>query len=204
LSAGTRVTVAAMMGLVTMCLVILFGHARLAALAGWDATAAVYVAWVGLSIFHMDAAATKQHAVSENPGRAIADVLLLGASIASLGAVGILLLHTGDAGGIAKAVGIGLSLLASWAVVHTSFALRYAREYYGDPEGGIAFNQHAAPRYLDFAYLAFTIGMTFQVSDTALQSSKFRALALKHALLSYVFGTVIIAATINVLASLSR
>jgi len=96
-----------------------------------------------------------------------------------------------------------VSVVVSWAVVHTLFLLKYARLYYGTPEGGVDFTGHGRPQYSDFAYLAFTIGMTFQVSDTSLQTKELRATVLKQALLSYVFGTVIIATTINTVVSLS-
>jgi uncharacterized membrane protein len=69
---------------------------------------------------------------------------------------------------------------------------------------GIDFNQHDDPDYHDFAYLAFTIGMTYQVSDTDLTTRAVRRTALRHALLSYVFGTAIIAVTINVVAGLAH
>jgi uncharacterized membrane protein len=69
--------------------------------------------------------------------------------------------------------------------------------------GGVSFNQHDPPGYLDFAYLAFTIGMTFQVSDTDIRSSAIRATALRHALLSYLFGAVILATSVNFVVSLS-
>ena len=81
---------------------------------------------------------------------------------------------------------------------------RYARLYHLGPNGGIDFNQHAPPRYSDFAYLAFTIGMTFQVSDTNLQTAEIRATALRHALLSYLLGAVILATTINLVSGLLR
>jgi uncharacterized membrane protein len=68
----------------------------------------------------------------------------------------------------------------------------------------VDFNQEDPPRYTDFAYMAFTIGMTFQVSDTQLTTAEVRATALRHALLSYLFGSVILAATINLLAGLAR
>ena len=74
--------------------------------------------------------------------------------------------------------------------------------YYTGPVGGVSFNQSAPPGYVDFAYLAFTLGMTFQVSDTDLQTPAIRATALRHALLSYVFGVVIVAATINLVVAL--
>jgi uncharacterized membrane protein len=87
--------------------------------------------------------------------------------------------------------------------VHTVFTLRYANLYYSGKAGGIDFNQPDLPTYTDFAYLAFTIGMTFQVSDTSLRSGIIRRTALRHALLSYLFGTGILATTINLVASLS-
>jgi uncharacterized membrane protein len=95
-----------------------------------------------------------------------------------------------------------LSVALSWAAVHTVFALRYAHLFYGH-SGGIDFGSDA-PDYRDFAYLAFTIGMTFQVSDTAIGSQEIRRTVLRHALLSYVFSVVIVATTINVIVGLFR
>jgi uncharacterized membrane protein len=93
----------------------------------------------------------------------------------------------------------------SWGCVHTVFTLRYARAYYrADASGGINFNEDEPPAYFDFAYVAFTIGLTFQVSDTNLTSKAMRRLALEHALLSFLFGAVMIGLTINVLASLLK
>jgi len=76
--------------------------------------------------------------------------------------------------------------------------------YYIDEDGGIDFNEPDPPTYLDFAYLAFTIGMTFQVSDTDLTHKVIRATALRHALLSYLFGAIIVATTINLVAGLTK
>jgi len=71
------------------------------------------------------------------------------------------------------------------------------------PLGGIDFkNDGDPPDYQDFAYVAFTVGMTFQVSDTDVQARTIRRTVLRHALLSYLFGAVILAVTINVIASL--
>jgi uncharacterized membrane protein len=86
--------------------------------------------------------------------------------------------------------------------IHTVFMLRYARTHYQSPHGAVDFNEEEPPRYLDFAYLAFTIGMTFQVSDTNLTTKPIRRIALSQALLSYLFGAVIVAIAINIVASL--
>jgi hypothetical protein len=102
--------------------------------------------------------------------------------------------------GLLTALAVG-SVALAWSAVHTVYALRYARLYYTPPDGGIDFKGEA-PDYLDFAYLALTIGMTFQVSDTYLVGSRVRRQALRHALTSYLFGTVIVAIAVSSIASL--
>jgi uncharacterized membrane protein len=96
------------------------------------------------------------------------------------------------------------SVAASWALVHTLYMLRYAVLYYSETVGGINFNQSRRPTFADFAYLAFTIGMTYQVSDTNLTTKAVRRTATRHALLAFLFGSVIVALLINTVASLLR
>lgn len=206
-SARKHLVVSILVGLLAAVAVGTWSSWKLAPLVGWDAAIVTYMAWVWLTVATMSAGDTKTHAIRENPGRAAADVILIVASIASLVAVGFLILQASSATGGQKALDIGLGLLSvvlAWGVVHTTYMLKYARMYYGDPEGGIDFNESDPPRYSDFAYMAFTLGMTFQVSDTDIKTKAIRATALKHSLLSYLFGTVIIATTINTLASLSQ
>lgn len=206
-SARKRLTVSLVLGLIAGAGVSALASFKFGPIAAWDTAAFIYVAWVWLSVWPMSPADTKEHAVTENPGRAVADVLLLAASLASLVAVALLIISAGNTTGAAKTwqVFLGLiSVVVSWGVVHTNYALRYARLYYGDPEGGIDFNEVNPPQYKDFAYLAFTLGMTFQVSDTDLKTKEIRQTALKHAFLSYLFGTIIIATTINTIASLAK
>ena len=171
------------------------------------AAALIYLAWMWSTVWHLDAERTARQAVAEDPGRAATDVLLLASSVASLVAVGLVIVRAGNSSGAAESVqaGLGLaSVVLSWCVVHTVFALRYASLYYSGTDGGMDFNQDAPPRYSDFAYMAFTIGMTFQVSDTELTTADVRGTVLRHALLSYLFGAVILAATINLLAGLAK
>jgi uncharacterized membrane protein len=173
----------------------------------WDASALTWVTSVWWRIGRLDAVATSVHATYEDPRRATADALLLSASVISLVAVVLGVIKAGSTHGDEKAVLVGaglLTIVVSWAVVHTLFTLRYAALYYTGPDGGVDFNEDDRPNYADFAYLAFTIGMTYQVSDTNLTSKEIRHTALRHALLSYLFGTVIIAATINLAAGLAK
>ena len=176
-------------------------------LIAWDAASLTWMGMLWSHIARLDAMETSALAVRQDPRRATADAILLGASVASLVAVVIGLIKansaTGDERIVLFAAGI-VTIVVSWGVLHTVFALRYAGLYYSGPDGGIDFNEDDKPCYADFAYLAFTIGMTYQVSDTDLTTKEIRHTALRHALLSYLFGTVIIAATINLAAGLVR
>lgn len=173
---------------------------------GWAAACFVYVAWVWLLIARMGPQETASHAAREDPVRGLAELLILAASLTSLAAVAMLLVDARSAsearGGVLAAMALG-SVALSWLLIHTLFTLRYASQYYAGEAGGIDFNTDEPPRYVDFAYVAFSLGMTFQISDTNLLSSAFRATALRHALLSYVFGTVVVATTINLAVNLS-
>jgi uncharacterized membrane protein len=176
-------------------------------LIGWDVAALTYLIWAWSTIWPLDAEETGRLARRQDPNRAVGDLLLLGACLASLIAIGFVLLSTNPRGlGESMQVGLAIvSILVSWATVHTIFADRYARLYYSGDPGGIDFHEREAePRYTDFAYVAFTVGLTFQVSDTNVTSADFRRVILRHALLSYLFGTVIIGATINLIAGLAR
>jgi uncharacterized membrane protein len=204
-SALTRVGVAAAAGLVAGALAGVLGPWQLAPLVGWDATALTWVGLIWTVIWPMNAEQTAARAGHEDPTRPLADLLLLFAAVASLVAVGFVLVQARHSGGVTELLQVALaiaSIVLSWALVHTTFTLRYARMYYTGPDGGISFNQTEAPAYADFAYLAFTIGMTFQVSDTNLETREARSIALRHALVSYLFGTVIVAVTINLIAGL--
>jgi uncharacterized membrane protein len=93
--------------------------------------------------------------------------------------------------------------------MNTIFALHYAHFFYGDsddPTGaearGLAFPGHAEPDYWDFLYFAFVIGMTFQVSDVQIEDHRLRRIALAHGVLAFFFNVVVLALTINIIASL--
>jgi uncharacterized membrane protein len=175
-------------------------------LAGWDAAASFFMLWVWLTVWPMDGRLTSHRAERQDPTRATADAMLLVAATASLLAVALALASAAHASGTSQVLRVALglaSVVLSWGVVHTVYTLRYARLYYSGIDGGIDFNQSEPPDYRDFAYFAFTIGMTFQVSDTDIEVKSIRREALQHGLLSYLFGTGIVATTVNLVATLS-
>jgi len=203
-TAAGRLLSCAALGVVAFGVAMALSPWQIAVLVGWDATGVPFVVWVFLSVRGRDAAATKSLATREDSSRAVADVVLISAGLANLVGVGAELAKAASAksgGHIAMTALAGFTVVVSWACVHTIYTLRYARLYYTANEG-MDFHQEGKPDYGDFAYVALTLGMTYQVSDTDLTSKPIRAAALRHALLSYVFGTVIIAMTVSVAAGL--
>ncbi|WP_043816779.1 DUF1345 domain-containing protein [Deinococcus maricopensis] len=211
--AKTRLALALLAGLGAWLLCALLPRVpwELRALVAWDALALTFL----LSALHVmrraDTALTRAIATSEDDSRAVSAALVVAGSVASLVGVGFALARAGTLearaptlAALLTAAGVGTVAL-SWALVHTVYALRYAHAYFTAPEGGIDFpGTDGHVTYLEFLYLAFTIGMTFQVSDTDVTSRPMRRLLLRHALVSYLFGTVLVALTINAAAGLLR
>lgn len=200
-----RLVPCAFVGIVTGIVVSIAQGWQLGVLVGWIVTACGLTAWTWRDLHDLDAGSTATVATREDDSRTAARLLLVGASVASLVAVVAGLRHAaqvGRASEIALTLAASLAIVSAWTVVHTVFVLRYAHLYYDGEVGGIEFPGGDAPTYRDFAYVGFTIGMTFQVSDTGLTSRQVRSAVTQHALVSYLFGAAIIAATINVLAGL--
>jgi uncharacterized membrane protein len=204
--AKRRTVTAVVAGVIVLVVALVLGADWPVALTGsWGVAALVIISVVWIRIYSMDAEKTKKNARSEDFSRPTADLVVLAASVGSLGAIGYTLARAGHSHGATKGLLIALALSVvslSWLTVHTLYLVRYGDQYYGDPIGGIEFNDDEPPDYRDFAYLALTIGMTFQVSDTTLKSKAMRRLAIRHALLSFLFVAVIGALTINTVGAL--
>jgi len=203
-----RLVVVTVVGCVAGAVCALFAPWPFAVLAGWDATAAALIGSVWLTVGRFTPEQTRDLATREDNGRVTTSLILVSASLTSLVGAGLAIVpdsgdHTGERTALMSVS--GLTVLLSWGVVHTLFALRYAHEYYTPPVGGIDFGGgDEEPDYQDFAYFAFTFGMTFQTSDAVIQTRRIRRTALRHALLAYLFGAVILAVAVNVIAGLIR
>ena len=184
-------------------LVTVAGLPELSVLIGWSVAAGGLLVWVWRISWPRDSDGTKRLAEEEGRTR-VTDTAVLCAAVASLAAVAVALVRssTQDAVGVATVVLGVMVVILSWALVNTVFALKYARQYYSGGDGGIDFGQEEPPAYSDFAYLAFTVGMSFAVPDTQIADTSIRKVALGHALLSYLFGTVVIAVAVNLVTQL--
>jgi uncharacterized membrane protein len=182
-------------------------------LVGWNAfaLASLVLAWVVLGT--KDPYEARRNAILQDGSATVLFTIVISAATISLLAVGMVLFSAKGLPPVKMAAYIGVSVAAvvlSWMLVHTLFALHYARLYYADAHkkerhqivGGILFPGRESPDYLDFAYFSFVVGMTCQVSDVQISSHHFRRLALLHGLISFCFNTAILAMFVNIVAGL--
>ena len=222
-SGRVRFAVSVAAGLVAALVVSLASSPRFGVVVGLIVAAAAYVVWTYLALRHFDGHATKRHARDEDAGTALSDVGALVVIAANLvSAITLLMVDRDARTQTADAVLAVAGVLLSWFLLHTFYVARYARLFYADdgPEhpgadlvdpagttvrvvGGIDFNQPGYwPTYGDFTYFAFNLGMTFQVSDTAVSDPEVRKLVLHQCLLSYFFATAITATVLNLVLGL--
>jgi len=184
-------------GLVIGAVVLSLADELLGVLAGIAGAATLFVTTGWLALWPLDAQRTRENASREDFRPALEELFVVAAALGGLVGV-VLLLVMGDTGDSQAAAAIALGgVFMSWAGLHLMYAGRYAYLYYAPSAGGIDFNSDDPPAYRDFFYFSYNLGMTYQVSDTDVSSTTIRAVALRHCLLSYAFGSVILATTIN-------
>ena len=172
-------------------------------LTGWDIGVALYL----VLAFHMMATATidriRQRAADEDEGQAAILILTVVAALASLAAIFALLSESSRKDRPVQSVVLAVvTIVLSWAFIHTMFALHYAHEYYDETAGGLAFpGDEKEPDYWDFVYFSFIIGMTSQVSDVGITSKLIRRTAAAHGVIAFFFNAALLALTINLAAS---
>jgi len=197
-----RLGTAALVGIAAGVAMVLLTNLPLAVLSGIAAMATTFVVTGFVALWPMDAAATRRHARRESFRPVVEELVIVATALGALaGIVVLLILGRSTTGHAAAAVGL-LGVFMCWAMLHLMYAARYALLYYTEPVGGIDWNDDDPPSYKDFSYFSFNLGMTYQVSDTSISGSVFRSVVLRHCLLSYLFGTVILAATINLVAGI--
>ena len=154
------------------------------------------------------ARAVTRCATTEDPGRSAARVIALTGSLASLAAVVAILVRSHDdpfTAFLTAALAI-LAVTASWALIQVDYMLRYAHRYYSSTAAGarrgVDFNQDEDPMYSDFGYFSVGLGMTYQVADTNVTTNEFRRLVIAQTMLAYLFGAVILASVINLVAGI--
>ena len=211
-----RLTSGLLAGLGTYALLLLVNalDSRMRFIAAWDAGASVALVALFFGLRKSSAATMKRNALREDAGKWAVLAFTLIAATASLVVITSEMPLIKNAGGLEQAARVALviyTVVLSWALIHTVFALHYAHDYYFDLDVSAAHGSGAeplifpgkqAPTYGDFLYFSFTIGMTFQVSDVQIADAAMRRLALGHGAVAFFYTTGILALAINLVAGL--
>jgi uncharacterized membrane protein len=210
--ATVRLILSIAIGIITAATIAPHAEWWLRALAGWDTASLALCILAWTTILRTDAARTRRRAGSDDPGRMMMFAITVASSSVSLMAAGFVLHRVKGLAPEEATLWTAVALAAvvlSWVLTHTSYTLRYANLYYrdsGKADPGrpacLEFPGGQQPADIDFAYFAFTVGMCFQVSDVVVRTTRMRREVLAHALLSFVYNTMILALALNVAISL--
>lgn len=175
-------------------------------LIGWDVGGLIYLVGLWHLFLSTDEAELRRHAGDEDEKLGIILALLVAAVGVSVAALLVVLADAQPDDGASRIVAL-VTLLISWTLLHSVYTLHYAHDFFGKggdgkPRGGLDFPGSPPSSYLDFVYFAFCIGATFQVSDVDATSLRLRRVIVVHAVLSFLFNTVILALAINMAAAI--
>lgn len=180
--------------------------------AAWLAGVLLFLAWTAYAVHGISTAELRRRAPDLDDSAWVVSLLVVIAATISLLALGMIIYGKSEAKGLVLGLRLGFggaSMIAAWLLIHTVLALHYAHLYYGDEAGdakrearkGLDFPGKGEPDYWDFFYYSFVIGMTCQVSDVSVSSHGMRRLTLAHSVVSFFFNTMVIALTVNLIAS---
>ncbi|WP_424628579.1 DUF1345 domain-containing protein [Bradyrhizobium sp. SYSU BS000235] len=177
-------------------------HFRLATrlLVAWDTSIALYTVLAFALFLSCDHTRIKRLASLQDDGRFLILILTAVAAFASIAAI-VLELGVKPQRPPQLVLAV-VTIVLSWSMIHSTFALHYAHEYYrGAKAGGLAFPGDDKPDYWDFVYFSFVIGMTAQVSDVGITDKAIRRTAIAHGVVSFIFNTALLALMVNIAAS---
>ena len=204
--ARPRLFITAIIGLIVVAALPADWRFATRALVGWDAGVILYLIAAFEIVSRADVAHIRRAAAAQDEGQFGILVLTVAAAMASIGAI-VALLGSPQAGASREPLNLVLATLTivlSWAFIHSIFALHYAHEFYGEKGGklnGLQFPGNEKPDYWDFIYFSFVIGMTSQVSDVTIASKPIRRTVAAHGVISFLFNVALLALTVNIAAS---
>ena len=172
-------------------------------LIGWDVFAALYVLLAYIMMFRCNHSHIRRNAILQDDGRFL---ILLVTALGAFASIAAIVLELGASHSAAPQLTLAIvTIVLTWAAVHTTFALHYAHDYYrGAKPGGLQFpsgDERENADYWDFVYFSFVIGMTAQVSDVGITDKTIRRTATAHGIISFVFNTALLALMVNIAAS---
>jgi len=204
-SSGPRLAAATVVGVAVELALRQIWPASLAAILAWDAAVVCFLGLTFRVIADRSIDSIRRRAARLDSRTSVIMALVILASCVSL--FGLAVSLHGASGAlpdrpVQRLVLAGVTVLGSWSLIHTVFALHYAHLFYGSQREGLIFPGGGEPDYWDFTYFSFVVGMTCQVSDVQVAAPGLRKLTLVHSVLSFFFNTVILALAVSVGAGL--
>ena len=204
LHARPRLLISALLGIILITLLPEGIPLSRRLLAGWNAGVTLYLLLLYWRFTRTSASDIRHHAAAEDEGAVAILALTVAAALASIGAI---MAELGTGQGVARTAAqlvlATVTIVLSWAFIHTIFALHYAHEFYGSggESGGLAFPSKVPPDYWDFVYFSFGIGTAAQVSDVEIVSREIRRVVTAHTIVSFFFNAALLALIVNIAAS---
>jgi uncharacterized membrane protein len=211
LSAPRRLAIVLVVAIVGFFVLEPWVSTRTRLLISWNLGALAYLILAWTTVGLTDATMTRVRAQAHDQSGYVIFLLVVTAASASFVAIGFLVGEFKNLSFWPRTGHLTLSiaaLLLSWLLIQTLFAFHYARWYYSREKeskthrGGLRFPDDKEPDYLDFAYYAFVVGMTSQVSDVCVTTRQMRRLTLVHGVLAFVFNIAILAMSINIIGGI--
>ena len=183
------------------------------AIFSWDFAVLVLIGWIMAMMSWSTTDHMRWRAARQDLGRWVILLVIIAGALVSMLALAYIQKSIKNSPGGEPAFYLAMivaTIILSWSLVHTVFTLHYAHAYYGPTDdeddadgliGGLEFPSENHPDYWDFMYFSYVIGMTCQVSDVQISGRYLRRLALIHGVVAFFFNTIILALTINIIAS---
>lgn len=176
---------------------------------GWNVGTWLYLVLAARMIFWTSHEKMRVRALAQNDGKYFVLLMVIIASIVSIGAIFAELSVVKDMHGMLRSAHIALAVMtivSSWLFIQVMFALHYAHDFYVAMErsnsGGLEFPGSLPPDYSDFLYFACVIGTSGQTADVSFMSKAMRKVGLIHCVLAFFFNTTLLALTINIASGL--
>lgn len=184
---------------------------EVAILVGWIVGVGSYLILFGYVVFMADAPMTQYRASKADPSPKYLLIVVTVVALLVNATLGVILTSVGNRPAPNARSLLLLSVLSvvlSWFLLHTAFGQQYARLYYDDFDeqgrpfpggmrGGLIFPGTDLPNYLDFLYVAFTVGLTYAMSDVSVDSGRLRRLILIHSVISFFFYSMVLGVVLN-------
>ncbi|WP_211462866.1 DUF1345 domain-containing protein [Collimonas silvisoli] len=202
-----RLVIALLVGLVVWA-VLPQGSAITRGLIGWNAGVWTYLATLWWMMTRATSNQVKRRAAVEDENDTVILVLICIAAVSSIGAVVFGLTQAKNFLPGPKELRYlftGMTVLGSWFLVGTIFALHYARLFYACHADKLPLrfpDDEKNPDYWDFLYFSFTMAVAVQTSDISIMTQPMRKIVLMQSVLTFLFNSAILGLSINIAAGL--